>query len=325
MNRLERLTSILIQLQSRRVNKASEIAERFGMSIRTVYRDIKALEEAGVPIGVDAGKGYFIVPGYHVPPVMFTSSEAAALLTGEKMLNSFGDVSIKNEISSALIKIRAVLKEKEKEKLEELESSIHIYSRTNTFEKESKWITKIQEVIIENTEVKITYFSTYSDSETVRVVCPIGLTYYSDSWHLIAFCRLRNDYRDFRVDRIKDLSVTDKKFNKAEFSSLQDYVDKLYSSENLKKAVVRIQKQTAKYLQRQKYLYGLVKEVEKGQYVEMTFLTHSYDYFAKWLLLFATCVEIVTPPQLLDIAIEQANTAQLHFEKQLHKVAVTTA
>jgi predicted DNA-binding transcriptional regulator YafY len=281
------------------------------------------LEEAGVPIGVDAGKGYFIVPGYHVPPVMFTSSEAAALLTGEKMLNSFGDVSIRNEIKSALIKIRAVLKEKEKERLEELEASIHVYNPANTFEKNNVWITKIQEAIIESYEIKIGYFSMYSDSETVRDVCPIGLTYYSDSWHMIAFCRLRNDYRDFRVDRIKNLSFANKKFNKTAFSSLQDYIDKQYSSENLKKAVVRIQKQTAKYLQKQKYLYGLVKEVEKGQYVEMTFLTHSYDYFARWLLLFASCVEIVTPPQLIEIAISQANQAQTHFEKQLQNATVT--
>ncbi len=81
MNRIDRLSAILIQLQSKQVVKAQEVADRFGISLRTVYRDIKSLEEAGIPIGAEAGKGYFIMDGYHLPPVMFTKEEASALLT----------------------------------------------------------------------------------------------------------------------------------------------------------------------------------------------------------------------------------------------------
>jgi predicted DNA-binding transcriptional regulator YafY len=86
MNRIDRLTAILVQLQSKKVVKAHEIADRFEISLRTVYRDVRALEEAGIPIGAEAGKGYFILDGYHLPPVMFSQQEANALVLGSKLI-----------------------------------------------------------------------------------------------------------------------------------------------------------------------------------------------------------------------------------------------
>lgn len=80
MNRINRVTSILIQLQSKKIIPAKEIAQRFNISLRTVYRDIRTLEEAGIPIGSEAGKGYFLVEGFLLPPVMFTAAEVGALI-----------------------------------------------------------------------------------------------------------------------------------------------------------------------------------------------------------------------------------------------------
>ncbi|TAJ51095.1 MAG: HTH domain-containing protein, partial [Chitinophagaceae bacterium] len=93
MNRIDRVTAILIQLQSKRVVKAQEIADRFGISLRTVYRDVKTLEEAGIPVIGEAGVGYSIMEGYRLPPVMFTQEEATALLTAEKLVEKLTDAS----------------------------------------------------------------------------------------------------------------------------------------------------------------------------------------------------------------------------------------
>src|ERR687897_2699091 len=100
MNRIDRLTAILIQLQTKRVVKAEEIADRFEISLRTVYRDVRALMEAGVPIGSEAGKGYFIVDGYHLPPVMFTTDEASALMLAGKLVEKMTDNSVRTEFVS---------------------------------------------------------------------------------------------------------------------------------------------------------------------------------------------------------------------------------
>src|SRR3982750_4566070 len=115
MNRIDRLAAILLQLQSRRVVKARELAEKFSLSLRTVYRDVKALEEAGVPIIGEAGTGYSLMEGYKLPPVMFNQEEATALLTASKLVQSKTDAGIFKHYASALDKIKAVLRHSEKD------------------------------------------------------------------------------------------------------------------------------------------------------------------------------------------------------------------
>src|ERR1700744_5111837 len=104
MNRIDRISAILIQLQSRRVVKAIDIAERFAISLRTVYRDVKTLEEAGVPILGEAGVGYSIMDGYRLPPVMFTMEEATAFLTAEKLIEKLTDATTESSYKSAMHK-----------------------------------------------------------------------------------------------------------------------------------------------------------------------------------------------------------------------------
>src|SRR6201996_7038224 len=106
MNRIDRVTAILVQLQSRKVVKAQDIADRFRISLRTVYRDIRTLEEAGIPVLGEAGIGYSIMDGYRLPPVMFTKEEATAFLTAEKFMEKLTDASTGTNYKSAMYKVR---------------------------------------------------------------------------------------------------------------------------------------------------------------------------------------------------------------------------
>ncbi|HYG39124.1 MAG TPA: YafY family protein [Cytophagales bacterium] len=324
MNRLQRLTAILIHLQSKRIIRASEIANKYDISLRTVYRDIRSLEEAGVPIGVEAGKGYFIISGYNLPPVMFTNAEAAALLMGAKLMNKWADSSLQKEFANALIKIKAVLRENDKDKMEELDKSVHIArsSHSSFSDFPNHWLSDLQLSIINKNELRISYFSIYNNQNTVRDICPIGLCHYSSAWHLIAFCKLRNDYRDFRVDRIRELRIMDKKFSSGAFSSLQEYLDTLSKNENLIEVVVRFDKDVRKYIQNQKFYYGFVDEIETDGFVEMTFLCPSMDYIGRWLLLFNCSVQIVKPLELKETLVSLAQAALENFSKELAPVEV---
>ena len=91
MNRIDRLNALLIHLQSKSRVTLIEIENRFEIGRRTVFRDIRSLMDAGVPIGGDAGEGYFIVEGYHLPPVVFNREEASALLMGAKFVEKGAD------------------------------------------------------------------------------------------------------------------------------------------------------------------------------------------------------------------------------------------
>ena len=201
MNRLDRLTSILIQLQSKRLTTAREIAERFEVTSRTIYRDIKTLRLAGVPIGEEEGKGYFLVEGYRLPPVMFTTEEARALLTIGKILNYYTEDSLNQNYKSALLKIKAVLSLPDKDKLEFLNSRIGFQK---PWAPTSLSLDTIQHAITENEKLKIAYQSRGEEQLTERVIQPYAVYFNGAVWSTIAFCELRQEIREFRLDRIKE-------------------------------------------------------------------------------------------------------------------------
>src|ERR1022692_98406 len=127
MNRIDRLFGMLTLLQSKKYMTAEAIADKFEISVRTVYRDIKALCEQGIPIGFEAHKGYGVVQGYFLPPVSFSTEEANALLLMEAIVSGFADKSIQTHYSTALSKVKTVLRNSQKEKLELLDESIRIH------------------------------------------------------------------------------------------------------------------------------------------------------------------------------------------------------
>jgi len=243
MNRLDRLTAILIQLQSKKIVKAEEIAKRFEISLRTVYRDVKSLMEAGVPIGSEAGTGYFIVDGYHLPPVMFSQEEASSMLLASKLVEKMADDSVRKAFESALMKIKSVLNDDGKDGLDMLQSSVMVSKRV---EKPSdfpnNFLTDIQKALINKEVLEIEYHSTQEEI-TQREIEPIGIQYYSEHWHLIGWCRMRNGYRDFRADRIKSLMNGNKKFDARNLISLQEYLQTLMESyKGLEKAILLFDK-----------------------------------------------------------------------------------
>ncbi|MDD7886325.1 YafY family protein [Flavivirga sp. 57AJ16] len=221
MNRLTRITSILIQLQSKKVVTAKEIANRFEISLRTVYRDIKTLEEAGVPIGSENGIGYFIVDGYSLPPVMITEEEANALIVSEKLIANQGDASLKKDFNSILIKIKSVLRSFEKENIAKLENRITPSFKKDVFESNS--LSLIQKSITNTKVLAISYRSIYKDEKTVRHIEPLGVYYTEKAWIVIAYCRLRNDIREFRLDRILKINPTSQTFDYQKDFSLSKY------------------------------------------------------------------------------------------------------
>jgi predicted DNA-binding transcriptional regulator YafY len=316
MNRIDRLTAILIQLQTKRIVKAEEIANRFEISLRTVYRDVKALMEAGVPIGSEAGKGYFIVDGYHLPPVMFNQEEASAMLMAGKLVEKLTDQSIRKAFESALLKITSVLNESEKDHLENLQSAVHVYRSPRETEEKfpDNFLTDIQRAVVKKEVIEIEYHANYSEEFTKRELEPIGLFFYSGGWHLIAWCRMRNDYRDFRADRIKSLVSTNKKFENNNLLSLQEYFKTLsQNNREVEEVVVYFDKMAAKFLGEQKYMYGFISQTEQGDKIRMTFFTSYLRGMARWLLMSGKSVEIEKPQKLKDMIVEYVEELNSHY------------
>jgi predicted DNA-binding transcriptional regulator YafY len=210
--RLTRLTAILTQLQSKRVLTAKKMADRFGVSNRTIYRDIKTLENAGVPIITEEGKGFSIMEGYRIPPIMFTEDEANALLTAEFIIQSSQDSSLINKFSEAILKVRAVIPNRIKLKTEILEQKIGI---TNTYIRnvpKSKFLLEIQRALVDYSVISVNYTNKARQS-THRLLEPFAIfSNQNNEWVLVAFCRLRQDFRSFSIFSIEKLTITNEHF-----------------------------------------------------------------------------------------------------------------
>src|SRR5881296_996029 len=123
MTRLDRLLAILLYLQTRRVTRAEDIAAKFNITVRTAYRDLSTLGEAGVPLVAQGGIGYSILKGFHLPPVTFTPDEAAALAIGGVLVQQFAGSAYTEHMSSALLKIRSILPPQLRDHMDILEQS----------------------------------------------------------------------------------------------------------------------------------------------------------------------------------------------------------
>ncbi|HEV7780667.1 MAG TPA: YafY family protein [Chitinophagaceae bacterium] len=225
MNRMDRLLGILTLLQSKKYVPAEKIAEKFSISIRTVYRDIKALVELGIPVSFEAPKGYFVIQGYFLPPVSFSSEEANALLLSESLVYGFADRSIQKHYSNALNKVKAVLRSQQKEKLDLLTDSIKMQMHPNLM-LDVEWLSLLQHAISVKTIVEIEYKDN-KEQLSKRQLEPIGLIFYAFNWHLIGWCHTRTDYRDFKVSRIIRLSDTALPFKKTKHIEVNEYMKSL--------------------------------------------------------------------------------------------------
>jgi predicted DNA-binding transcriptional regulator YafY len=309
MNRIDRLAAILIQLQSRPLVKAQDIAAKFSISLRTVYRDIHALEEAGVPVIGEAGTGYRLMEGYKLPPVMFTQDEASALLTAAKLVQSKTDAGISKYYTSALDKIKAVLRHSEKDHIEEIDEHIAVMAHPAIQHQpqEELHLQPLLKSSGSSSVIEIDYTSLERNETTRRKVEPVGIYYLGSHWHLIAFCRLRNDYRNFRTDKIAKLVITDETISKTH-PSLQSFISQMSDEREVYQVVIDVKPDVVKYLGDQKYYNGFVKQEMVGDYMRMYFLSGSLMGFARWFMLFGDHAQIVEPAQLNEMIAQIAET-----------------
>jgi len=301
MNRIDRLTAMILKLQSRRQVTALDLADHFEISERTVFRDIKALGEAGVPIGFEKDRGYFIVEGYYIPPVMFSKEEAGAILLAGKLLERQGDQSLVDQFDVALNKVRAVLKNSEKEYVYELEKHIEIVTpqtRQNPFP--DKFLLDIRNALIRKKVLNFEYYANYSDTYSNRSVEPLGICHYSNHWHLIAHCNVRNAIRDFRTDRISKLVVQDESFDPALREDFKEHIFMLNMRQEVEEVKILFDHAVSRYIAEEKYYHGMIEELKTSEGVLMTFMVGEMEYFARWLLMYTASVQIIESVKLKE-------------------------
>ncbi len=300
MNKFDRVISTMVLLQSGPVITAADIADRYGISLRTVYRDIATLKNAGIPIIGDPGIGYSLMDGYRLPPMSFNEGETAALLTAEKLIGKMTDPATQEHYTAALTKIRAILRSSERETIDILDDSIIISN--NEISKKQSYLQTLLKCIPSKNLVQINYQKA-NGVTSERIVEPVGCYNHNNSWYLMAYCQLKEDYRTFKLDRITQLSRMQQQFNRVHIS-LKDYIDQQDQSwkqeHNFHTIIIEFKRIYAHHAERRKHYLGFVEQVEMEDSIQITFSNPSLELFARWLMQFGDQATVISPPELRD-------------------------
>ena len=306
MNRTDRLLAIVLELQAKGWQRAEDLAQTFEISKRTIYRDLQALSEAGVPVVAVPGQGYSLVEDYFLPPVSFSAEEALVLVLGSDFVGQTFDDQYRQAANSAASKIQAVLPERLHTEVRALQHRLQMVAvdQLNDFER-PQMLQQIRSAIINNRRIRFVYH-TRSTGDVVGEVTerdadPYGLVHYSRAWYISAYCHLRQGMRNFRLDRIDQLTVLDTTFLRPPDFELRQSWD---TTRTLRVRAL-FSPQVVRWVREEPSFYQIDEE-EREDGLLITFMVRDVRDLLQWLLGWGGHVHVLEPEPLRRLMAEEA-------------------
>ena len=308
LNRTERLFALILLLQNRPNMSSKELADHFGVSRRTVFRDLRALSESGVPLTYAEGGGYEILEGYQLPPLMLSAREAATLLMGTEFMKLQPDASLREDAGQVELKIRSVLPEEVRDYIDRLKhrtvlDPYWLYSPEDEVETKGVWY-ELSEAVARQKSVIMEYLVQSRNELTKRTVDPLGLVYYTDHWNLIAFDHLRKEVRNFRLDNIRNMHILMERFEPPAGFDLAEFV-KVSGGEERRQVTLRFEKEVYRWARRS-LPAKIDREEETDGHVRVAFHFENMEYVAQWLIRWRTGVFVEEPDELAALVKAEA-------------------
>jgi len=298
MNRTDRLLSIVLELQAKGWQRAEDLADRFEISKRTVYRDMQALSESGVPVISSPGQGYTLMDGYFLPPLSFSPDEATTLLLGADYMAQTFDAQYQAAAQTAHTKIEAALSDRLREQVRFLENSMHFIA-INPLESSvpPSMLPQIRRAIIQRKTIRFEYQTRYPSLDqtatTYRDADPYALMHIAQAWYLVAYCHLRKDIRHFRLDRIDAMRVLDQTFVRAD-----DFAMPPHTLEGREITVkVLVSHEDARWTQEEPSFYQ-TKAEEYPEGLVLTFRVRHENEILQWVMSWGSKVRVLEPETL---------------------------
>jgi len=291
MNRIDRLFAITLLLQARGRLRAKDLAAWFEVSERTIYRDIAALSEGGVPVVSLPGEGYELMEGFFLPPLLFTPAEASALLLGAQMLTSHASGRLPASAQQALAKIAAILPNELRLEMQRLGEIVQFVAPSQRFDLDHPLLATLQQAIGERRVVRLRYHSYNRNEVTEREVEPHQLAYSNGAWYLSGHCRLRQGERAFRLDRIDGLDLLRKTFKPRPSEQVLS---------ELVEVRIRFAPEVVRWVrERQHYAFQAEEPAPDGGVV-IVYRPGTLQEIKPWLLSWGAAAEPLTPAHLRD-------------------------
>ena len=215
MNKTDRLFAIILELQAKGQRRAEDLAETFEVNKRTIYRDVQALSEMGVPVVAVPGQGYSLMDGYFLPPLRFSTDEATMLLLGADFVAQNFDAQYRTAALSASRKLEAVLPDALKSEVRYLQTGIRFVATNDLSPAHADMLLQLRRALVERKTVRFDYYARFGDKkkpQTTREADAYGIAHLGGIWYLIAHDHTRRARRHFRIDRIENLKLLNKTF-----------------------------------------------------------------------------------------------------------------
>lgn len=314
MNKTDRMLAIVLELQGKGRQRAEDLAETFETSKRTIYRDIQALCEAGVPLISTPGQGYALMQGYFLPPLSFTTEEATMLLLGSEYMAQNFDAQYRDAAQAASRKIAGVLPERLQADVRYLQQSIRfIVPEPPGGEVEREKLQKLRRAILERLTVRFHYHTRYGQddqpSQNTREADPYGLVYFANAWHLVAYCHLRQGQRNFRLERMDDLELLDLSFQRpADFK-----MEKPTGEARLIIVRALFDHEIARWVHEARP-YSTISEEETPDGLLLTFAVRQESEIRHWLLSWGGHVRVLEPESLRQRLLAEAEAMKHNYQ-----------
>lgn len=306
MNRTDRLLAIVLELQGKGRQRAEDLAATFETSKRTIYRDIQALGQAGVPLISVPGLGYSLMKGYFLPPLSFSTDEATMLLLGSDFMAQNFDAQYRAAAQLAGRKIAGVLPEKLRDEVHYLQSNIRFIVMGGPEQSaEPEMLQQLRRAIIERTIVRFRYHTRHAedgrDAQSTREADPYSLMHISNAWYLAAYCHMRQGMRHFRLDRMENLELLAKIFTRR--TDFQ--MDNNQGRERNITVRALFDKEVARWVHESRSYFTLTEE-ETPEGLMVTLRVRQESEVLQWLLSWGRHVHILEPESLRKRLVEEA-------------------
>jgi len=301
--RTDRLFAIVLLLQSRPNMTSRDLAQHFNVTRRTIFRDLRALSESGVPLTYSEGGGYEILDGFQLPPLMLSAREAATLLVGTEFMKLQADASLRTDADAVAMKIQAVLPREVNDFVTQLRQRTildpyWVHAVQAGTDESGRWY-KLSEAVARRRRVIMEYWVESRQELTKRRVDPYGLVYYTDHWNLIALDHLRDTVRNFRLDRIREMYVLTERFELQGGFDLSGYLQQQGMGSESVQVELEMDARTWNRVRVELPARIELTREEEGT-VRVLFSFDNLDYLTGWMLRFGAAVRVLQPSELAE-------------------------
>lgn len=294
-----RLKLMLMLQQPGKTKSVNELAEHFGVSRRTIFRDFNALQEINVPVTYDRYSGYGLIEGYKIPPLMFTSKELATIMVGLNFVKTQVDEGLVEDAKGVEVKIKNVLPEDLKEFMVSLEGRTIVdpYLKFGGKKKKGGNWYLISSAIAQEKRIQFRY-TTKSGNTDTRKIDPYILVFYRDHWNVIGKSHLRGETRNFILESIEEVVILDENYELKKDLDIEALI--FNSEESSHSIILDVEKNEIERLKANLPAKIIKQTNENPEIIKVMFNFNNLDYINHWLLQFGDKIKIVSPDVLIQ-------------------------